>query len=111
MRPPAPWSLVSFRTLNALSGASPRGGDAGGDEGDGVGSHGEPTDGLVASGGTTESTASATSTMASGRHTVCLESMNHVLVRPDLSVNSPRLTECVSRCSPQLAGSARHPLT
>ena len=53
----------------------------------------------VASGGITESTASATSTMASGRQTVCLESMNQLLLRPDLSVKSPVLTECASRWS------------
>ena len=98
MRPPAPWSLASLRTLNALSGRPRRGRDARGDEGHGSAPMVSPPM-AVASGGTTESTASATSTMASGRHTVCLESMNQVLVRPDLSVNWPRLTEWASRCS------------
>ena len=45
MRPPAPWSLASLRTLKALSGAAPGGGHAGGDEGDGVGPHGQAADG------------------------------------------------------------------
>ena len=44
----------------------------------------------VASSGITDRTASATSSMASGRHTVCLESMNQLLVVPDLSTKSPR---------------------
>ena len=51
----------------------------------------------VASSGTSESTASATSTMASGRQTVCLESMNQLLFLPDLRVKSPVLTECSRR--------------
>ena len=51
----------------------------------------------VAAAGITESTASATSIIASGRHTVCLESMNQLLLRPDLSVKSPRRTECSRR--------------
>ena len=51
----------------------------------------------VASAGTSDSTASATSTIASGRHTVCLESMNHVLFLPDLRVKSPVLIECSKR--------------
>ena len=57
----------------------------------------------VASSGRTERTPSATSTMASGRHTVCFESMNQLLRRPDLSTKSPRLTECSSRwCAERL---------
>ena len=51
----------------------------------------------VASARMAESTASATSSMASGRHTVCLESMNQLLLRPDLRVKSPVLTEWASR--------------
>ena len=42
------------------------------------------------------SSASATSTMPSGRHAVCLVSRNHELFAPDLSVKSPRLTERAS---------------
>ena len=53
----------------------------------------------VASSGVTESTASATSSMASGRQTVCLESMNQLLRRPDLSTKSPRRTECSRMCA------------
>ena len=46
----------------------------------------------VASSGMTDSAASATSTMPSGRHAVCLVSRNHELVAPDFSVKSPRFT-------------------
>ena len=37
--------------------------------------------------------------MPSGRHAVCLVSRNHELRAPDLSVKSPRLTECASTWS------------
>ena len=53
----------------------------------------------VASSGITDSAASATSTMPSGRHAVCLVSRNHELRAPDLSVKSPRFTEWASTWS------------
>ena len=53
----------------------------------------------VASSGMISSAASATSTMPSGRHDVCLVSRNHELRAPDLSVNSPRLTAWASTCA------------
>ena len=56
-----------------------------------------------ASGGIIDSAASATSTIPSGRHAVCLVSRNHELVAPDLSVNSPRLTEWASTWSRRAA--------
>ena len=72
------------------------GGHPGGDEGHRVGPHGQPPDGGGSS-GITDSTASATSTMASGRHTVCFESMNQLLCRPDLRTKSPRLHRVVQQ--------------
>ncbi len=46
------------------------------------------------SAGMTASAASATSRIPSGRHAVCFESRNQVLVRPDFNVNSPMRSEC-----------------
>ena len=101
MRPPPPWSFASLRTLKAFSrrprvAATPAVTKA-------TGSAPMVSPPIaVASSGTTESTASATSSMASGRQTVCLESMNQLLLRPDLRVKSPVLTECASRWARQL---------
>ena len=90
MRPPAPWSLASLRTLNALSGRPRVAATPAVTKATGSAPMVSPPM-AVASGGTTESTASATSSMASGRHTVCLESMNQVLVRPRLEGEVARL--------------------
>ena len=98
MRPPPPWSLASLRTLKALSGRPRVAATPAVTKATGSAPMVSPPM-AVASAGTSESTASATSSMASGRHTVCLESMNQLLLRPDLSVKSPRLTECASRWS------------
>src|SRR6478609_2618978 len=53
----------------------------------------------VTSGGITSRARSAINSSPSGRHAVCLESMNHELVRPDFNVKSPRRTEWVRRWS------------
>ncbi len=53
----------------------------------------------VASAGIASSAASATSSMPSGRQTVCLESMNQVLRLPDFKTKSPVRTEWVRKCS------------
>ena len=77
---------------------TPCGGDAGDAEGHRVGAHRQPADRrrLV---GDHRQAASATSRIPSGRQAVCFVSRNHELVAPDLSVNSPRLTECRSRAA------------
>src|SRR5579859_5839138 len=53
----------------------------------------------VAASGTRSSTHRATSKMPSGRQAVCFESRKYGLRLPDLSVKSPRLTECFSKWS------------
>ena len=112
MRPPAPWSLVSLRTLKALSGRPSVAATPAVTKATGSAPMVSPPI-AVASGGTTESTASATSTMASGRQTVCLESMNQLLLRPDLSVKSPGLHRMLEQVVAQLGelGPRRSPRT
>ncbi len=98
MRPPPPWSLTSLRTLNALSwrpwvaamaamanamASAPM--------------VSPPT--AVTSSGSAASAASATRSMPSGRHVVCLASMNHVVGLPDFKTKSPCFTACVRRWS------------
>ena len=98
IRPPPPWSFASLRTLNAFSGRPRVAATAAVTKATGSAPMVSPPI-AVASSGTAESTASATSSMASGRQTVCLESMNQLLRRPDFNTKSPRRTEWVSRCS------------
>ena len=93
---PAPVVLRLLAHAERLEHPAPGRRHPGGDEGHRVGAHGEPPDGVDV-GGTTDRTPSATNNMPSGRHTVCFESMNQVLFRPDLRTNSPRLTECSNR--------------
>ena len=57
-------------------------------EGDRVGPHGHSSDGVDV-GRQQRSATSAISRMPSGRHAVCLPSMNHVVGRPDFNVNDP----------------------
>ena len=47
----------------------------------------------VASAGNSDKATSATNTMPSGRHAVCLVSRNHVLFAPDFKVKSPVFNE------------------
>ncbi len=98
MRPPAPWSLASFRTLKERSirprvaaiAATP---------------NAIASDPIVSpptasmSSGSTSRNASATSSMPSGRQVVCLASMNQVLRLPERSTKSPVLIACSRRCA------------
>ena len=52
--------------------------------------------------GKSSKAASATASAPSGRHIVCFVSRNHVLLRPDFKVKSPRLTACARTCSRSL---------
>ena len=81
-----PWSLASLRTLKLRS-ARPRvAAMAATPNATGSAPIVSPPI-AVASSGMTDSAASATSTMPSGRQAVCLVSRNHELRAPDLSVN------------------------
>ena len=104
MRPSTPWSLASLRMLKlrrarprvAAMAAMPKA----------IGSAPIVSPPMaVASGGMTSSAASATRTMPSGRHAVCLVSRNQVLLPPDFRVKSPRFTEWVSTWSRRAARS------
>ena len=80
---------------------APGGRHPGGHEGHRVGAHGQPTDGRPPSGGMTESTPSATSIMASGRHTVCFESMNQRALAPGLESEVTPLDRVLQQMGPQ----------
>ena len=112
IRPPPPWSLTSLRTLKALSMRPRVAATAAVTKATGSAPMVSPPI-AVASSGRTESTPWATSSIPSGRQTVCFESMNQLLVRPDLRTNEPRLTECSRRCSRSEANSVwgTEPLT
>ena len=88
IRPPPPWSFASLRTLKARQRAATSGGKAAVTKATGSAPIVRPPI-AVASSGTRSSTASATSNIASGRHTDCLESMNQSLDLPDLRTKLP----------------------
>ena len=110
MRPPPPWSFASLRTLKALSGRPRVAATPAVTKATGSAPMVRPPI-AVASAGSTESTASATRSMASGRHTVCLESMNQLLLRPDLRVKSPRLDRVLQQVAAQVGEASAPPST
>src|SRR5262249_39112512 len=64
-----------------------------------------------ASAGIPSRAASATSTMPSGRQTVCLASRNQELCRPDFRTKSPLRTQCSRTCRRRASRSTRRTVT
>ena len=99
IRPPPPWSFASLRTLNALSGRPRVAADAGGDEGDGVGAHGQPADGGRLGGITDEHGVGHQQHGLGAAHRLLgVDEPGALAPRLEGEV-APRLTECSSRCA------------